>query len=279
MFIKIRFSLLKLALGFFIGINCNSAIGFDIYVYASNKAKPDFEKLGIQKSIIIYEQKFYQGKDDRLKPIKPLNLKNVINEIKQFDGDIVHIDIEAWLGSGIDIHIPQDYIDRYAMLVTELRRKIPAKQFGYYDVVPTWAHWNIASNPLLKASWLLENKRRQKIADAEDIIYPCIYTYHDNYVDWEVRANLILKEAKRMAKGKKVIPYLWPRFTPLSPINENNAGKYIPRDYWKKQLNFISRNADGVVVWNDDEYGPWVNNAHWWLEVQALKKATENIKQ
>lgn len=257
-----------------VALHCDSALSFDVYVYASNKTKPDFEKLGVKNSLLLYEQKFYKIKINNLDPIKPSDFNSVLREIKSFNGDIVQIDIETWLGSGPNAG--SEYIDRYAALVTDLKLQFLNKQFGFYDVVPAWAHWNITTNPLWKADWLLENRRRQKIADAEDILYPCMYTYHDNYEDWEARSDLILKEARRMAKGKPVVPFLWPRFH-QSSINKENAVKFIPREYWKKQLEYVLKNADGVVVWNDDQYDKWDNSSPWWMEVQQIIK--ENIKQ
>ncbi len=256
--------------------SCANVYSFDIYIYSSNKDKSYFEAKGASRSEIIYEQFFYTDKVVRSGPISRNSLDKVINKIRHSKSNIIQIDIEAWHSwQGLGVNVSQEIIDRYFNLITEIKSKVPDKKFGYYDTAPTWAHWNITSNAIWRTAWYVENRRRQKIADAADILYPCIYTYHDNYEDWEARAELVMKEAHRMAKGKPVVPFLWPRFH-QSTINKSNAVKYIPREYWEKQLAYVRKHADGVVIWNDDEYNEWDDNSDWWIPVQQLLKAKKD---
>jgi len=127
----------------------------------------------------------------------------------------------------------------------------------------------------------MENETRQIVADSVDVLYPSLYTYHDDPEDWKLWASAIITKAKSMAKGKKVIPFIWPMFHQSSKSYKNSK-KILPAKYWRAQLELVATMADGFVIWNGafGNKGKWDDKVQWWEETKLFieEKFPEKIK-
>jgi hypothetical protein len=47
--------------------------------------------------------------------------------------------------------------------------------------------------------------------------------------------------------------------------------RYISPEFWRAQLNFCYKHADGIVIWGGWQQ-EWDNDAPWWLETKKFLK-------
>ena len=241
----------------------NAADNFLMLYHISHKNSPDFARLGFKDSYIVYEQELIKPGSNKLENIKPEKMRLVIDNVKKRmpPGSYIQIDIESWIGRTEKGR--QKARSLYLSTIQELKSGLAGYRLGYYRIVPYWAHWDINKNSGILKSWLEENAARQPIADAVDVLYPSLYTYHSDPEEWEAVAQKVIKKAREMARGKPVIPFLWPRFHPSSDIGGDGM-IYLSSSYWRRQLEFVYLHADGVVIWNDGRTEPWSDDMPWW---------------
>ncbi|MCI0562824.1 MAG: hypothetical protein MN733_30450 [Nitrososphaera sp.] len=254
---------LLLAVLLFIHVPTVTAKEFLMFIHVSNANAPDFADYGFGNSFIVYEQEFYDANQDRNQPIPDSRLRDVAEKIKRkaLPREFVQLDIEAWKGQTI---LEQYSISRrYEDTILRLKSWLPGRKVGYYGVAPVWAHWDLASHSSKRSEWLTLNAIRNRVAVASDVLYPSLYTYHGDPEKWASIARLVLQQARAMANGKPVIPFLWPRFHPSSDAGGGGA-IYLPPAYWRKQLDLVFELADGFVIWNDDSREAWDDDAEWW---------------
>jgi hypothetical protein len=117
--------------------------------------------------------------------------------------------------------------------------------------------------------WRAANAHLAPLIRKIDYLFPSLYTNYEQFDSdtgtaehgWRNSAEAILAEAKTY--GKPVYPFVWPQF-------HEGAGKrayeYLPIDFWKKELEFVRANADGVVLWAWGGYlkERWDDDAPWW---------------
>ncbi len=236
---------------------------------------PDFEQYGFSPSKIVYQQSLYDSPKKFNNPITKNYLLKISEEIKNKDSEIIYVqlDIETWLGKS-PISSPA-ILDRYKRTLIDFKKLMGSEyKVGYYRIAPAWAHWNLPQNKAREVIWNLENSKRQVIADASDVLYPALYTYTENVEDWLAVAEKVLVTSRKMAKGKPVIPFIWPRFHGSSHI-KGEDNRYLPRKYWRTQLEFLRKHADGLIIWNDGLYTEWDENAPWWIETKLFLKSHE----
>lgn len=264
---------LKLLLFVLVSISLSSALASDKLIHTGYINVPDFKQWGFSDSQIIYEHEFYPGKEDRNKLIKPSKMNEVSEMISKKDGELVILDIEHWLvGRKRRSHSANFKIaHRYADTLNEMKKQNPDKKFGYFRVVPAWAHWDIISSEKQFNLWQRENDLRQVIANSADVLYPSLYTYHEDPEDWKLWAKTIIAKAREMANGKKVIPFIWPRFHQSSKAYKKGI-KDLPAEYWRQQLELVNSMADGFVIWDGagGNRGEWTPETKWWKETERF---------
>lgn len=174
------------------------------------------------------------------------------------------LDIERWPIDSEDATKRSINREKLLSLLKELRNLRPDIKFGFYGVLPSRTYWPLVDSAQNKkrGSWeRLNAMAKEDFAPYVDAIYPSLYTFYADEKGWRSYAETTLKEARKF--NKPVYCYLWPKYhTGGSDV----GGEYIPREYWRLQLETCYRHADGIVIWNFEPDSPWNSDAPWWLE-------------
>ncbi|MEX2386804.1 MAG: hypothetical protein WD534_02915 [Phycisphaeraceae bacterium] len=183
-------------------------------------------------------------------------------------GQLVCLDIEHWdLRHASDEQFEAN-LEKLTTVVDWMRDAAPGLRLGYYRLVPQ--RLNDAPrdpNDPDVVAWQEHNARLTALAEKVDVVFPSLYTIHDNPEDWRAYARANLSEARRY--GKQVYVFLWPHFHPMAARRSGRdiARKPIPGDFWRAQLEFCREYADGVVIWSS-WHEPWDEEAAWWQETK-----------
>lgn len=141
---------------------------------------------------------------------------------------------------------PQVAQRRFRKLSTLLkwtREVAPHKQIGFWDLL---GNTQRRYYPLGRA-----------ISAREDVLFPSLYTNStDSKARWQHRLDHALAEAKQLAPGKPVYPYLWPQFQGL-----HSGQHYMSRELWSYELQACRKATKAVVLWGGGPHG--TNNTAW----------------
>ena len=245
---------------------------FEMYIHTGYTNEPSFKEYGFKDSIIIYEQNIYDNNEYR-GSITSQHINKIVSVVKKGSSNIVILDIEYWLRGWRRKSYFEKYriINRYVKTMTDLHTKLPGVKLGYYGVIPVWSHWDIIDSDKIFEKWQIENDLRIPIADAVDIIYPNLYTYSSDPEKWRLRSIQAINKAREISNGKKIIVFLWPEYHQSSK-EYKKGGRALPSSYWRYQLEFVRKNADGVVIWNGafGNKGDWNEDMPWWVETKKF---------
>jgi hypothetical protein len=176
-----------------------------------------------------------------------------------------YFDLEEWPLQNVASQVIATNIDKLAQVASIARRAAPQLKFGFYDMAPRATYWPLVLQKAPElAEWHDLNRRSAVIAANCDYTFPSLYTFYNNLRDWQAAARGVLQEARRY--GKPVYPFLWPQF---HDSNAEYKGTYVPRDFWRQQLETVRDHADGFVLWGG-YLQRWDENAPWWQEVQKI---------
>jgi hypothetical protein len=231
-----------------------------------NPDKPDLRKLGmpelrgtanIWRSGISHDVLDARG------------VESVVKFMKTF-GDSFYLDVENWPVYNAPPEVVEASIAKLIRVAEITRATAPNHRFGFYGLLPQHVHWAF----ILKkqdeiAAWQRSNELAAPLASHVDFVLPSLYTFYDDPEGWRISAREILVAARRY--GRPVYPFLWPEY---QDSNEQLAGKPVPRDYWRMELEFVRQYADGVVLWGGYQK-KWNENAPWWLETKDFLKTLQ----
>jgi hypothetical protein len=182
---------------------------------------------------------------------------------------VFYLDVEHWRLYGQPDEVIDQNVGKFIQLADRVRAAAPNLKFGYYGVLPEIVYWPIVSPAAHEElnAWRRSNRRTREIARHVDVIFPSLYTFYSDPPGWERYARETLKEARTY--GKPVYAFLWPEF---HDSNERLRGQNLPRDFWRMELEFCRRNADGVVIWGGWQRR-WDENAEWWQETKLFLRS------
>jgi hypothetical protein len=232
--------------------------------------KPDLSNLGMVPITSISEYEMWGGDGiDESNPPDPQTISPILQQLNDSNGT-AFIDIESWPVYGSDPAVIAESIRKYLGTIKSFQQVAPSAKLGYYGVAPIRDYWNVLSGPGSTSykAWQKRNDVVAPIAAQADVLFPSIYTFYPDKAGWKKYAIAQIKEARRIAPGKPVFAFLWPRY-------ELNGGpsNYMPADYWRMELETIRQYADGVVIWGGwgpDGWEQWDENAPWWQQTQAF---------
>ncbi|MFA7229791.1 MAG: hypothetical protein WC071_00835 [Victivallaceae bacterium] len=166
-------------------------------------------------------------------------------------------------------------MDKMIHIISESRKVNPNVKYGYYACVPLREYWvPVENNPEQMKKWREANDYLKPLADSVDVICPSLYAFYDDHDGWVKYAKANIAEAKRMANGKPVYAFLWPKY---HNSNKEDGKKFIEGDFWKLQLETVyNSGVDGVIIWdsplvvNNPEDKVWDPNREWWKETVAF---------
>jgi len=180
----------------------------------------------------------------------PLSESMVCVDIEEYPIDI-RIDSTADVEAGARFYINH---------ITALKNSAPDILFGYYGIGPLRDYWSPVSGLAEDiALWQAANEAISGVFDAQDILFPSIYTFYDDQEGWRKYASANIAEARRIAKGKPIFPFVWNAFHPSTVL----AGTALDYDYFYMELNYLkSLGVNGIVLWNSP-VEQWSEDAGW----------------
>lgn len=237
-------------------------------VYSNN---PDKVIPGATKVMFGTKNNLWQSGED----LQQLPDQSYAISVVEGDHDLV-LEIEHWphkVGTDSDADI-LDTIDKFETLIGWLKPYV--NSVGIYRIVPQREYWiPVNEDPVKLAEWEAANDFMQPLADAVDILYPSLYTFYDDHPNWVKYARANMEEARRLAKGKPVRPFMWPRYQSGGAFD---SSKTVAGDYWSLQLKTLNI-ADGVLIWDVpdffiSEFGGevWTDTTPWRLKTWEWMK-------
>jgi hypothetical protein len=252
---------------------------FHLFDSTAYRNKPDLREHGVEPADTYEPVRYWPGSSGNDLP-DPGAAERWVSDMRRKRGLVV-LDVERWWIGGTDAAAGENAVRRYITVLDWIRRAGYTAPLGYYGILP------IGGNPARvlqeeggrdRQQWLAENDRAQPLAQRVDIIYPSLYTRSPDFAAWELFAVRTLRQAHKMAPGKPVYAFLWPQYYPSDPAL---ALRPIPGTVWARELDLVSRNAEGAVIWggigrSKEEGVPrWDPSAHWW---QATLEFTKRVQ-
>jgi hypothetical protein len=234
---------------------------FDGLLYAT---MPDLRALGMPK---LRDAGSIWGPKVPHTDVDPAGIAAAVRVVERLT-NTYYFDLEEWTVSNAPLAVINANIDKLARVAQIARQTAPQAKFGFYDQAPRGDYWPIVLNRTSDLEqWHAINKRSASIAANVDYVLPSLYTFYDDVPGWKKSSGAVLEEARQY--GKPVYPFLWPRFH-----NSNTTLKmaFVPRDFWRQQLEFCRDHADGLVLWGGYKE-TWDENAPWWEETRAFAVA------
>lgn len=228
---------------------------------------PNLAPYGLKNIIVAYESSLWPSGASRSTPNTSYILNTYIPKIRSQNPDVVMIDIEVWkLNATMTSSQITANINKFKQVISAFRKGLPNTKIGLYLAMPERNWLAPCGDPAKRASrttaWHNNNLRLAPLASAVDIIFPSLYTFYGDSAAiacWPNYAKANIKEAR--IYGKPVWPVLWMKY--------HVSRTWIPRSFWRTQLDTVYANADGLVVWSmADGSSAWSWSAPWWLETK-----------
>ncbi|MCE5267739.1 MAG: hyaluronidase [Planctomycetaceae bacterium] len=175
-------------------------------------------------------------------------------------GPIV-LDIEGIPLSG-DPKVVKPRFTLFATLAKWAKEAAPDRIVGYYG------HGLFPERPAKQYK-----AEAKELAAPVDAFFPSMYVFNDNREAWRKKLADVVAEARRIAPGKPVYPFVWPQYHDGTP----QQFQFVTGEYWRWQLDTIRQcGADGVVLWGARRYPNahvWNEQADWWQETLRFMKS------
>lgn len=178
---------------------------------------------------------------------------------------LICLDIEHWPYRQVtDVQL-QKSMGLYIEIFRTFKSMYPDYKIGFFEFFPT-AFYPLYTqfgtqrpNPMLLKQWREEQRSLQPINELVDVLFPQLYSRWPERLDiWEHCAETVLKEADGIAKGRPIIPFLWPQFW-------YQGEGLVPGEYWESMLRTVKLHADSAILWSIYRSAlPWNPNAAWW---------------
>lgn len=252
---------------------------FRFYDATLYKGKPDLGRYGIIDIPVVYVSRIWKGwknMNDRQRSALPdrLGVLETARSVHSVSGRAV-IDVEHWdiRARGREIH---ENVGKYVQLLEWFREGNPDIEWGYFARPPVrdYKRSILGRDHHKYFRWQKMNDALKPLAKLADIIYPSLYTRYNSPSEWQEYARQNIAESRRLAGGKPVIVFLWPRF---KKSDQSYSLEYIPADFWRLQLETVYELADGLVIWGgwDSRKGGraiWSEQLVWWQELKRFLK-------
>jgi len=237
---------------------------FEVYMETGFENQPDFAKYGAKDLGTLYAGNMFnggKGRDKSLLPSKSKTTSFVEKKYASHTGLLV-LDIESWPVKGSDAIVASS-VDKYLTVLEWVKSAAPKAKVGYYGrpPVPTYSAVQKGTEHQSYKEWQAQNDRLALLADAVDAFFPDCYPNNANQEGWVRKCVALINEAKRLGPGKKVYPFINPRYH--SQAAKGLAWSLVPEDYFLLQLKTLKQHADGVVIW-DLSRRPWNEKEPWW---------------
>jgi hypothetical protein len=235
---------------------------FLVFDALKDKGKPDAENLGMLPAVGISEASI--GLQGNSMAVDSGRLDRRLSGLRDFRG-LIYIDIEKWPLCDASPETLAVNIQRYIDVAEMAHRIAPATRIGFYSTVPQRQYFPIIrSDTLSLARWRECNRKLAPIASSVAVVLPSLYTFYNSPDGWEKYAVAMIREARRY--GKPVYAFLWPEFFDGTA---DLAGRPLPAEFWRRELETCRREADGIVIWSKSGR-QWNEKAPWWVETRRF---------
>jgi hypothetical protein len=182
---------------------------------------------------------------------------------------VIALDLEHWETRGA-AGIVEPNVRRLVSVVERLRAGGLKNPVGYYGILPNREYWRAIEGTSSEGfrSWQRDNDYVIPLAAVVDILFPSLYTFYEDPARWKLYALRNIAEAKRLANGKPIYPFIWPQYHDGTALE----GRYIPAADWRAQLDLLAGEVDGIVIWGgwarEEGRLKWDDEAQWWMETK-----------
>ena len=229
-----------------------------------------FDSLGMKRSHGIYESEVTGGQP----PVKEQLMRATAQQAESLStthGCLIWYDIE-YLSTDVErvgTTQARRNADTLAKFIAWAKRQQPKLKVGVYSLTPV-ADIYIQSRSDLRKKW---NDETRPLANAVDFLCPSVYLYYpEGQIPYARYALPMVKEAKRLARGKKIFPFIAPGYHPSGSL----ADTYASKETWSNVLKTVKASgANGCIIFAGKgamggQYGNWaqVDTSGWW---QATK--------
>lgn len=252
--------------------------------------KGDLSKYGLKPYQIFYSAHIWPKRKGRnsLPPDKRIDklVKNMTSTKSPVIYDIEHwpLDIRKGVKDAADDDIASANtkkvtasMDKMIHIIKRSKKTNPSLKYGYYGCIPLRDYWTpVRNKPGKMEAWKKANDYLKPLADSVDVICPSLYAFYPDRAGWVRYAKANIAEAKRLANGKPIYAYLWPKY---HNSNKKEGKAFIEGDFWKLQLETVYNSGiDGVIIWdsrrvvNNKKDSTWDPNREWWEETVSFLK-------
>jgi hypothetical protein len=268
------------ALAVGISIPANAAkVYFPVFNALLFTGMPDLTAQGLSPTRLAYQSDLWPNGANRSVVPSSAAIQAFLQQTAGM-GDMLILDIEGteWPLYGVSSSVELASIAKYQAVGTLVHQMAPAMDVGLYSGVPERDYWRAIAGPTSTSyqQWQAENTGGAPAAQTMNTLYPSLYTFYTDQSGWVQYATANISEARRLAQGRPVIPFLWPQYHDST----SRAYQFIDPTYWQLQLNTLYQLADGVVLWgglNSKGYLPWNNTAPWWIATQNFLSSMSNV--
>jgi hypothetical protein len=252
-----------------------SATGQDFLVlqelfYANQPADSYFEALGIKTDYVVYQSAVGNP------PIEDNVRRAARTAIGRSYESFVQLDIETMENDTkyVSVDSAKSSVKKMCELLRWFKSEAPSLKVGYYAFLPLtniYAYSNRADS----LAWLANNDLMQSLADSVDYLCPSLYAFYDDTMQYIRASRAIIREAKRLGKGKPVYPYISPQYHPSG----SHPYQHVSKEYFALMLRSVKEaGADGVIIWggaaNAPSIGNWDATYGWWSATQEFLAGT-----
>jgi hypothetical protein len=253
-----------------------SAQGFTVlqeFFFLSQPPDSFFEGFGIKSDFVIYGS--WVGNPPKENLVRSTVLRAADQPL--YEG-MLQYNLECWETDYRIVGSAQAQINAllYAQTIKWAKSQEPGLKIGLYSQVPVTDLYAYTS-PSKLAEWQQGGDILQPLADVLDYLCPSAYCYYDDSTQYGGYATAMVVEAKRLAKGKKVYPFVSPQYHPSG----DHPNQFVSKAYFAKVLRTIKEaGADGVIIWGGNmamgkTMSTWDPNAGWWQAVKEFMASND----
>jgi hypothetical protein len=237
--------------------------------------KPDLSPYGFKRARTVYEHELWPPKRSATPNETAVRSKARAVLAEGVTAAVpVMLDVEQY---SVDVRLDLSHINpdtstvdanmlKLEQIIGWFKDEAPTLKVGFYDVAPVEAGLPPSgqgpTNDTEQAIWEMANSYLIPFVTHVDALYPSLYTSTTDPAKWVAGAQRYISEAKRIAPGKPVRPFIWPQYHDV--MRRPLAGTYIDYDYWMLQLTTIrDAGASGIIFWGGYQTR-WDDTQDWW---------------
>lgn len=231
--------------------------------------KPDLSDYGLREARLVYPSELWDegNPDEPDQAAIEAAAAAVLGEGVTGPTPVV-LDVEHW---ALDVRLDSEEEvaanrEKMRQVLAFFKAAAPSLSVGFYAFSPIRDYWTpVLGVPADIVAWKAANDFLQTLADDQDSLHPSLYAFYDDEGGWVKYAQANLAEAQRLAKGKPIVPFIWPQLH-----TEDLTGAFLSAQYWTLVLETVRRaGCAGAIIWGPPNV-PWDAGRPWWQATLAF---------